>query len=62
MEERFDVVTKNIASKMGMSTIPWFKFTYYLTLTYAAVTCLVLFYREDFFNVSEDNSNGCSYS
>lgn len=51
MEERFDVVTKNIANKMGMSTIPWFKFTYYLTLAYAAVTCLVLFYREDFFNV-----------
>ncbi len=52
VEERFDVVAHNIAAKMGMQEIPWFRCTYYVTLMYAAVTCLVLFYREDFFNVN----------
>ena len=51
MEEKFDAVANKIAATMGMKEIPWFKCTYYLTLLYAMVVCLVLFYRSDFFNV-----------
>lgn len=46
------MVADGIAKTMGVERVPWFKLTYYLTLLYAAVTCLVLFYREDFFNVT----------
>ncbi len=52
LEEGFDRVAQGIAQKMGMSHIPWFKFTYYLTCLYACCTILVMFYREDFFNVN----------
>ena len=37
---------------MGMNEIPWFKWTYNLTLIYALVTIMVLFHKSDFINVS----------
>lgn len=52
IEEQFDKVTVTIAKSMGIQTIPWFKFTYYLTCIYAACTVLVMFYRSDFFNMN----------
>jgi hypothetical protein len=52
VEEKFDIITQNLASKMGMKEIPWFRWTYYLTILYSMVTCLVLVKRSDFFNVT----------
>ena len=52
IEQNFDQVTTSIAEKFGMKTIPWLKFTYYLTLLYSMITIFVLFQRADFFNLT----------
>jgi len=50
--EVFDEISNNLARKMGYDSIPWFRFTIILTYIYTALTCLVLFYRPDFYNLS----------
>mmetsp|Transcript_28750 Transcript_28750/g.27713 ORF Transcript_28750/g.27713 Transcript_28750/m.27713 type:complete len:160 (+) Transcript_28750:118-597(+) len=42
----------SIAQRVGVQTIPWLKFSFYLTLFYACVTCLKLFYRPDFLDLT----------
>ena len=52
VEHKFDEVSQKVAEKLGMREIPWFKWTYNLTIVYSIVTCFVMFHRPDFFNVS----------
>jgi len=49
--ERFDEVATTVATKLGYQTVPWFRITLYLTYIYTALTCMVMFYRPDFYNV-----------
>ena len=37
---------------MGYSSVPWFKLTWVLLWMYTGVTNLVLFYRQDFINLT----------
>lgn len=52
VEEKFDVISQQVASKLGMKEIPWFRWTLNLTFVYTVLTILVCFHRQDFLNVS----------
>ena len=41
-----------MALRIGVREIPWYRVTLYLTLAYAVVTLLTLFYRADFLNLT----------
>jgi hypothetical protein len=45
-------VAETVARKMGYSSVPWFKLTWVLLWMYAGLTNLVLFYRQDFINLT----------
>lgn len=49
---KIDEIATNIAQKMGMSEIPWFALTYYMTYIYTALTIFVMFHRTDFINLT----------
>jgi hypothetical protein len=52
VEVKVDEYASKISEKiLGTKNVPWFKFSYNLTILYAALTCFVLFHRPDFFNV-----------
>jgi hypothetical protein len=52
-EAKFDVIATGIATKIGYKTIPWLRFSLFLTYIYTVLTLFVTFYRPDFYNVRE---------
>ena len=52
MIQTFDNVSNNIAQKMGLSYVPWFTLTKIVLAIYTIITCMVLFFRSDFVNVT----------
>lgn len=47
-----DNVSSNIAYKLGMNYVPWFTLTKIVLGIYTILTCLVLFFRTDFLNLT----------
>jgi len=47
-----DNMSANIASKFGFAHVPWFTLTKIVLGIYTAMTCLVLFFRTDFINLT----------
>lgn len=48
---KFDQISTQVASRIGLREIPWFKLTIILTALYALTTILCMFQRLDFLNV-----------
>lgn len=46
-----DIVADQLAYRLGVSQLPWYKSSYYGMIIYGAITALVLFNRPDFINV-----------
>ena len=51
-EKQVDQVAAQIAVKLGLKEVPWYRLTLYITGIYTLVILLSLFYRADFFSVS----------
>jgi hypothetical protein len=52
MVKTIDNVSANIAYKLGFNHVPWFTLTKVVLGIYAALTCMVLFFRPDFVNLT----------
>jgi len=52
MVKTIDNISHNIAHKLGFSYVPWFTLTKIVLGIYTALTCLVLFFRTDFINLT----------
>lgn len=52
MVKTIDNISANIAFKLGFNHVPWFTLTKIVLGIYAALTCLVLFFRADFVNLT----------
>lgn len=52
VEKRVDVVSQKIAQRFGYAQVPWFKLTWYLLWVYTGLTCLIMFKREDFMDLT----------
>jgi len=52
VEAKIDIVANNFAQKAGYGSVPWFMLTWWLLWLYTGLTCLVMFMREDFFNLT----------
>jgi len=48
---QIDQVAVNLANRLGMNEVPWYKLTLYVTAIYTLIVLLSLFYRADFLNV-----------
>ena len=42
----------SLAKKLGMNSVPWFRLTCYVLGIYSLLTCLVMFFRTDFINLT----------
>ena len=47
-----DIVSNNIAKKLGFDYVPWFTLTKIVLAIYTMLTCCVLFFRTDFINLT----------
>jgi hypothetical protein len=47
-----DNMSTTIAYKLGFSYVPWFTLTKIVLGIYTALTCMVLFFRTDFLNLT----------
>lgn len=52
IEKKLDIVANTFAQRAGYSSVPWFMLTWYLLWLYTILTCLVMFLRPDFFNLT----------
>lgn len=52
LEAKIDIVANTFAKKAGYTTVPWFMLTWWLLWLYTGVTCLVMFLRPDFLNLT----------
>lgn len=50
--EGIEVISINIAQRLGFSHVPWFTLTKIVLGIYTALTCFVLFFRTDFINLT----------
>jgi hypothetical protein len=50
--QSFDNISHNIAYKLGFNYVPWFTLTKIVLGIYSVLTCLVLFFRTDFLNLT----------
>lgn len=52
-EKKFDIIADHFATNLGYDSIPWFRITIYMLAIYMVLTCLVMFARPDFINVTQ---------
>ena len=50
--EGIEVISNNIAQRLGFSHVPWFTLTQIVLGVYTVLTCFVLFFRTDFINLT----------
>lgn len=52
MADKFDRAAENVARKFGFASVPWWKVTIGVLAIYSVCSCLVLFFRPDFINLT----------
>lgn len=53
LSKKVDLLAHDLAKKMGYESVPWFVLTQAVLAIYSILTILSMFFRPDFFNVSE---------